>query len=403
MNLELGFRHTDNEPASDANSYKALLDWRVADRVRLRGGRQVANRAPNIGELFQASEQLAPFSNVQGDPCSTRDPQTRADISIYTANPITNPAHAAQVRALCEQLMGPNAAATFYGDINNQSNQLVAPRISNLNGNPNLDPEHAVTFTFGAVIDIAKASNLTVDYWNIKVNDMIAPQDVDSIYATCLNYITNPTFDPNHPFCQQVRRDPVTGNHATNPITFTNQAQVDLAGLDIQYNWRHDLGPGSLSITFLTSLLDHFKARPNQQQALVDYKGTSGPSSVSGVTRYAYDYRTFTTLAYNVGNWSASLRHRYLPSITHEANILNNQDLYEPTGSYKLFDATMRYGIKDGLEIRFGIDNMLNAQPETQWKELGATTTQYDNEGVTNPAFYDVLGRRFYVGIKMNF
>ena len=79
----------------------------------MRGGRQVANRAPNIGELFQSSEQLAPFTNVQGDPCSTRDPQTRADIALFTANPITNPTHAAQVQALCSALMGPQAAATF--------------------------------------------------------------------------------------------------------------------------------------------------------------------------------------------------------------------------------------------------------------------------------------------------
>jgi iron complex outermembrane receptor protein len=401
LNLELGFRHTDNAPASDANSYKALIDWRVVDRVRFRGGRQVANRAPNIGELFQSSEQLAPFTNVQGDPCSTRDPQTRADIALITANPVTNPAHAAQVQALCSALMGPNAAATFYGDINNQSNQLVQPRISNLNGNPNLVPENAATFTFGAVIDVAETQNLTIDYWRIKVDDMIAPQDVDSIYATCLSFVTNPAFDVNHPFCQQVRRDPTTGAHATNPITFTNQAQVDLSGIDVQYNWRHDLGGGSLSLTFLASFLDSYEARPNRDQAFVDYKGTSGPSAVAGVNRYAYDYKMFTTLGYRIGNWDASLRHRYLPSITHEANILNNQLLYAPTGSYKLFDATMRYGLKK-MEVRFGIDNLLNAQPETNWTELGATTTLYDNEGVTNPAFYDVVGRRFYVGFKMN-
>jgi iron complex outermembrane recepter protein len=200
-----------------------------------------------------------------------------------------------------------------------------------------------------------------------------------------------------------VRRDPTTGAHATNPITFTNQAQVDLSGIDVQYNWRHELGKGSLSLTFLASFLDSFKARPNRDQALVDYKGTSGPSAVAGVTRYAYDYKTFTTLAYSVGNWNASLRHRYLPAITHEANVLNSQSLYAPTGSYKLVDATMRYAFKKSMEVRFGIDNLLDAQPETNWTELGATTTLYDNVGVTNGSFYDLVGRRFYVGMKMNF
>src|SRR5690606_14752776 len=43
MALELGYRSTDNDPSEDVDSYKALLDWRVVDRVRIRGGRQIAN------------------------------------------------------------------------------------------------------------------------------------------------------------------------------------------------------------------------------------------------------------------------------------------------------------------------------------------------------------------------
>ena len=82
LNLELGYRTTDNDPSEDDDTYKALIDWTIVDRVRFRGGRQIANRAPNIGELFQASEQFAPFTFVQGDPCSTRDPAQLP----YTAN-----------------------------------------------------------------------------------------------------------------------------------------------------------------------------------------------------------------------------------------------------------------------------------------------------------------------------
>ena len=86
LNLELGYRTTDNDPSPDDDTYKALIDWTIVERVRFRGGRQIANRAPNIGELFQASEQFAPFTFVQGDPCSTRDPAQLP----YTANAAIN-------------------------------------------------------------------------------------------------------------------------------------------------------------------------------------------------------------------------------------------------------------------------------------------------------------------------
>ncbi len=55
-------------PSNDVDTWKALLDWQVVDRVRVRGGRQVANRAPNIGELFQSQEQFAPFSQFSRRP-----------------------------------------------------------------------------------------------------------------------------------------------------------------------------------------------------------------------------------------------------------------------------------------------------------------------------------------------
>src|SRR5690606_27509358 len=105
LSFELGYRSTDNKPSNDVDTWKALVDWRVVDRIRVRGGRQIANRAPNIGELFQSREQFAPFSLFQGDPCSELNPAALP----YTANPNLNtagPEAAARVKELCMQLMG---------------------------------------------------------------------------------------------------------------------------------------------------------------------------------------------------------------------------------------------------------------------------------------------------------
>jgi outer membrane receptor protein involved in Fe transport len=179
LNLELGYRTTDNDPSPDDDTYKALIDWTIVDRVRFRGGRQIANRAPNIGELFQASEQFAPFTFVQGDPCSTRDPAQLP----YTANAAINgTARANQVIALCSQLMGPAGAAEFYSEPTNQPNTLQVARISNLQGNPNLHSEQAETITAGFVFDLTDRSNLSIDYWRIQITDMIAEEFGDILY-----------------------------------------------------------------------------------------------------------------------------------------------------------------------------------------------------------------------------
>src|SRR5690606_2333489 len=71
LTFELGYRYSDNDPSDSVETYKLLFDWRVNDRLRLRGGRNVANRAPNIGELFEARTQVVGAgSSVLGDLCN---------------------------------------------------------------------------------------------------------------------------------------------------------------------------------------------------------------------------------------------------------------------------------------------------------------------------------------------
>jgi outer membrane receptor protein involved in Fe transport len=395
MSLELGYRASDNDPSEDVDTYKALLDWKIVERVRFRGGRQIANRAPNIGELFQASEQFAPFTFVQGDPCSTRDPAQLP----YTANPAINGARAAKVQELCSKLMGPEGAANFYSDPSTQPNTLQSARISNLQGNPNLKSEEAETITAGVVVDISDRSTLTVDYWRIRIHDMIAEEFGDFLYQQCLDEASNPTYDPSYPACQRLVRNPSSGQNATISTSFTNEQQVDLAGWDVQYNWGNDIGPGSMSLSVVATIADHTKTRPSPDAEWFDYKGSSGPSNIRSVNPYSYDYRLLTTASYSAGKWNGTLRWRYLPSIESESAVRTLVSLEQPTDAYSIFDASARYNIGTKSELRFGIDNVFDVPPEITFREKGG----YTNTGDTNENFYDFLGRRWYLGFKMSF
>ena len=60
-------------------------------------------------------------------------------------------------------------------------------------------------------------------------------------------------------------------------------------------------------------------------------------------------------------------------------------------------------------EVRFGIDNLFDVQPERTFMEservnyLGELGPGYSAAGDTNENFYDFLGRRWYVGFTMSF
>ncbi len=396
LNFELGYRKSFNEPSEDIDSYKFLVDWSVTDRVRIRGGRQIANRAPNIGELYQSSEQLAPFTFVQGDPCSDRNP-ARLEI---TANAALNPTWAAQVRSLCEQMMGPVGAATFYASPD-RPNTLMSPRISNLVGNANLRAEAAETITLGVVTSIGDNTTLTVDYWQIEIQDLISGQIPDVIYDQCLNHNTNPTFSLQHASCQQIVRDPTTGLTSTMDTLFTNDPAIDLGGIDLQVDWGTDgFGPGRFGINFLATITDHTKVRVDPTAPWIDYKGTSGPSALRGVNPYSFDYRLLTSLNYTMGNWSASLRWRHLPGIDNEAAATTTANPFRATDSYDMFDGSARYMLRDRWELRVGMDNILDKEPEPTFPNFVDGRTAL---GDTNENFYDILGRRMYVGLKVQF
>ena len=83
------------------------------------------------------------------------------------------------------------------------------------------------------------------------------------------------------------------------------------------------------------------------------------------MTGWSFDYRTITRLAYSQGKWTASLRWQHKPSITSEGGITNpGTDTTVPTDAYDLFDITGRYAIGNRYDIRFGIDNLFDREPE---------------------------------------
>ena len=192
-------------------------------------------------------------------------------------------------------------------------------------------------------------------------------------------------------------RDPQTGNDANTLLKFTNEGAADFAGYDVSVDWAGDVGRGSLNVNAIITITDKVKTRVNPEAAWNDWKGTSGPADITGLDPYAFDYRTFVTTNYSFGRWGTTLRWRHLPSIDSVSSRAPGNTL-QPTGSYNMFDFAGRFEINDQLNLRFGVDNLLDREPERTFPE--ATNTA---RGQTNPSFYDILGRRYYVGLAMQF
>jgi len=389
LGLELGARYSDYNTAGTVDTYKALVTWQTLDWLTFRGGYQLANRAPNVAELFQAPTTLVTVVPTF-DACS----------SITTApygNVASNPDRA-KVQALCSALAGGVPIGNNFIGLG----QFTSIALDTQAGNPNLESESATTWTGGVVFRAPWDSPLinrltaTVDWYRVKVANAISGLTSSSVYEQCLNGTgTNPTYDPNNTFCKLINRDNIFGFPAGVDGIYTNIGAIQTSGVDLQLNWLanlNDLGipaPGALSLDVAVNHLGSYEIQNSSGAPFIDYAGTTG----NGTTGSQFRNKYYTTLGYAVGPVSARLSWRHLPELSSTVPAAL------PNGKHDELDLSGIWTVTDGVTVRAGVENLTDAEPEIVGRIPGVNNAY----GQTDPGYYDVLGRRYYVGFSAKF
>jgi outer membrane receptor protein involved in Fe transport len=152
-------------------------------------------------------------------------------------------------------------------------------------------------------------------------------------------------------------------------------------------DWGFDIGTaGGLNLGVRASILDEYSETAFPGAIAVDYTGTVFNSS--------FDYRTLTTLRYDGQAWSLGLRWQHLPSLDPQPGSALTVFGVDAHDQYDLF-ANWSFG--ERYSLRAGIDNLTNEDPEV----VGRTTA--NNALGSTSADYDTFGRRFYLGLNVDF
>ncbi|HLF12218.1 MAG TPA: TonB-dependent receptor, partial [Gammaproteobacteria bacterium] len=399
FNLELGGRLSDwSMPQVDqVTTYKALIDWSMTPRYRLRGGYNRALRAPNLGELYSGRTQIfGGVPSVFGDQCS----ELNVAAPVGVGNPNISQAQRDQSRAICVAKMGTLGAQTYYIDNAAFQPTVGGVGIQNGTGNPNLREEAADTFTIGMVMDFHENWTLIVDYYSIEIEDMIAIESGDSVYQRCLGIGENSAGDPNTPACQLIFRNPSSGAAANIDLIYTNLGLAKMEGIDFQVNWSRMLANGGFNMNMVANYVLASETRDRPDLSTTDWAGTDGCSLQ--IECQGYDYRVFTTFNYFRGDWNFSLRHQFWPALDDGTCIT------APTSpgciyggvqeDYQLFAVSASYTFNDKYTLRFGIENLLDEEPPCI--DPNPLNAAYPIPCVRGQGFgfdaatYDPLGRR---------
>lgn len=413
FNLELGYRQSDYDFAGKVSTWKALGDWALTRDFRIRGGYQKANRAPNLVEMFQKNTDQVLFG--PGDPCALNSLYSWSANAGATNN---TPENAAKVRQLCEALMGPAGAQNFYSTASNQTNPFNALGFSFetaiVSGNPNLRSESSDTVTLGGVFRSPFKSPLaqfsvSVDYFKITVEDAIGVVQLNSLYGGIYRHCYDPTFntnlDPNDQFCQQIPRDQVTGQKDANPrLSYSNVGGIISQGIDLSFNWSaalSDMGINFVPGRFTYSLNGNYMIKDARQAApgepFEEFTGLSGFGS--------FRWTIYNTFGWTNGVANASLNWRHYPSTEAYAHFSGQDERVKGISAYDIFDLSMGYQLTRSLFLRAGVDNLFNKAPpisDFNPGDGGPGTDGYNPGNIASGGAYDLLGRRYFLGVKLS-
>jgi iron complex outermembrane recepter protein len=426
LELEIGARTSDYEHTEKEETYKALLNWELNDWMRFRGGFNRATRAPNIGELFLATQEVFTVGgNNFGDPCGLRstapfgaggtgpDPELTPNETQPQLAAGNTAAGAQSARLICEALMGPVAANQYYNIANAAGGAGGGFNFVNQQGNPNLTSETADSWTFGFVMQSPfekpwlRNATLSLDYYRVEIEDAIMLFSVDYANFRCygqtvVGSAAEAAARAASPECQLVPRNATTGGQLTTSVSYDNQATINTAGADIGLNWMLPFSElegsrqGGIGINVQATWLDYYRTKqsPTLFDVETEWKGSLGPN-LTGTNGGAYDYRLFSTFSYFRNDWSVNLRWRYLPGVhsfqyaSLQALIENNRrvtagesgmllsytlssvgmDGRDARGteieadSYNVFDLSFNYDINETIRLRGGITNLLDEEP----------------------------------------
>jgi iron complex outermembrane receptor protein len=397
-----GYRYSDYKidggNSFSTDTYKLSAELAPVRDIRLRASYNRAVRAPNIVELFFPTGLGL---SVGSDFCAGGSPVFTAAqcLNTFQASIADGTFTTASAQAAIGGGIDPNPAAQY--------NSLFS-------GNVNLTPEKADTYTVGAVIQPRWIPGLalTLDYFNIKVKNLIAPLSFNGVLASC-------AIGGDPAVCALVHRD-ATGSLTNLNSGFVNLQTQNVGGLqtkgfDFNASYSHRFaGMGTLNAsfvgTYLKNLIFDTGIVPGQGlNGVYDCAGYYGSTcSFGGVftspnPKWRHKLRLGFTLPNGLG---VSGQWRYFGKVKNDTtsqdpdlNFLagphsNPQDAVIKAQSF--FDLALTARLTDKYNFRLGANNVFDRSPPIVGNVVSAN-------GNTFPQMYDSLGRFIFAGVTVDF
>jgi len=392
LTTDVGYRYSNYNTTGSTNTYKFEVQYAPIRDARLRFSFDRAIRAPNLIELFVApsfgQEAVVGTDPCAGTPTATLEQCERTGVTPaqYAVNPVTG------VNSITQCVSG-------------QCGQVIQ-------GNTQLKPEIANTWSLGVSLtpQALPEFSATVDYYHIQLKDQIGNYPFTAILKGCL-------IQDNPIYCSQIVRTPagaLTGATVAGGGYFLqtdfNLGVSLISGFDTSMSYRHTLpgGWGSLTATFNGAYLWHDTTTPYPGSPTFDCAGLFGSTCQNGSVNphWRHVMRVSWKTPFDV---LVSAQWRFIGPTTFDNNSNNPVLQFAEEGAYDAYNAripgysyldlTAEWYVTRQLELRAGVDNVLDKDPPI--------IPSLDISGNAGPGnsfgAYDYLGRQVFIAFTAKF
>ncbi len=298
LTLEASFRWSDYDFVDDDTTYSYKVEWAPVNQLRLRGSYSDGFRAPNISERFLGVQRTAAS---YADPCQNWDTLGNATI-----------------QANC----GPGGDNLPLGFVVN------APQATTLEGGTeDLSPETAESYSYGFVWTPTFVDNLslTMDYWDIDIEDAIGTAGTGNVIDFCYNsvafsdplcaLIAGPTAVNEGP--SAVAPDRRNALNQVTGVLLTNQnlSSFETSGWDFQVDYAFDTDWGNFQLRAVGTYVDEYKYTAVVGGEELSLAGTyqTDPFNKNAITTFP-EWAVNYSATFSRDNWGAHVMARWTDS-----------------------------------------------------------------------------------------
>ncbi len=349
--LDGALRFSDYDLFGTDWNYKLGADWAIVDGVRLRATYGTGFRVPNVPELFSG---VSEGNLTTTDPCSGYSTSGNATL-------IAN----------C-QASGVPAGYT----------QLGGTVLTSRGGNPDLQPEDSTTWTLGAVIEPTSGLTFTADWFDIEIKDAIRTIPGSTKLAVC--YASE---NLSSEFCDDFTRSSLTGELTYLQAQSINTGLEKMSGLDLGMIYDRMIGDFEVTLNLNVTWLNEYVVYPFEGGDPIEFDGYIG----GGNGGYP-EWRGYGVLSVAKGAVTGTWSTQWIGSGTDFNAAPGDLGYSMPDVFYH--NAQIAFDVADNYRFSFGVDNVFDRD---------APFVRSWTDANTDTMTYDLMGRRFYVGVRAGF